>query len=147
MPLELFALGASVGIKFEWWDFKPPLEAVYWEIPGLPPIVGLAHSLHNASRAYFRCVLAEEIGHRFTTVGNAIPRTFYRYRDRLEVDRVEYRALKWAALYLMPLNKLVQAFKEGIVERWELAEYFDVTEQMVDFRLKLPDLATIQWAC
>ncbi|MDK2816207.1 MAG: hypothetical protein PWR22_836 [Moorella sp. (in: firmicutes)] len=146
MPINLLKIAEREGIVIDYWDFKPPLQAVYWTEPGIPPIIGLSWTLLN-NRPLFRCILAEELGHHFTTVGDAIPKTYYNYSDRLMVSRAEYRALKWAALYLMPLNKLVQAFKEGIVERWELAEYFDVTEQMVDFRLKLPDLAAIQWAC
>jgi hypothetical protein len=143
MPLELFELAKRQGINIEWWDFKPPLEAVYWATPGLPPVIGLSCLLKRSSSAYLRCVLAEEIGHHFTTSNNSVPRTFFHYRDRLEVSRAEYKALKWAALYLMPRDKLLYAIKHGITEKWEFAEWFNVTEEMVDFRLKLPDVAML----
>jgi len=146
MPMELFQLAEREGIIIEWWDFEPPLEAVYWAAPKLPPVIGLANSLDYAPRAYFRCVLAEELGHHFTTVGCRIPRTYFHYRDRMEVSRAEYRALRWAAQWLIPLDKLVKAFKKGITEKWEIAEYFDVTESMVSFRLSLPDMLRIRLA-
>lgn len=146
MPMELFRLAEREGIIIEWWNFEPPLEAVYWAVPGMPPVIGLANSLDYAPRAYFRCVLAEEMGHHFTTVGCRIPRTYFHYRDRMEVSRAEYRALRWAAQWLIPLGKLAQAFKWGIVEVWELAEYFDVTEDMVRFRLSLPDMLELRLA-
>lgn len=141
MPLELFNLTEKEGIDIEWWDFKPPLEAVYWALPGLPPIIGLSNQLKHESTAYFRCVLAEEIGHHYTTVTNAIPQTFFHYRDRLEVSRAEYRALRWAANYLMPKEELNEAIEKGIKEVWELAEFFNVTEDIVRFRLGLPDMS------
>lgn len=140
MPLGLFNLAEKEGIDIEWWDFSPPLEAVYWALPGLPPIIGLSSWLEQGSTAHFRCVLAEELGHHYTTTINAIPQTFFHYRDRLEVSRAEYRALRWAALHLMPRDDILRAIKSGLVERWQLAEYFNVTEEMVDFRLKLSDM-------
>ncbi len=146
MPVELFALAEKEGIKIEWWDFEPPLEAVYLAIPDMPPVIGLANSLYHSPRAYFRYVLAEELGHHFTTVGYRIPRIYFHYRDRMEVSRVEFRALKWAAQWLMPSDKLLRAFRQGIVEVWELAEYFDVTENMVRFRLSLPDVPELRLA-
>lgn len=139
MPLKLFALAEKEGIVIEWWDFQPPLEAVYWVHRGLPPVIGLAHSLSD-NRARLRCVLAEELGHHFTGTTYAFPRTFFHYRGRLEISWAEYRALKWAALYLMPEKKLHQAINKGVREKWELAEYFNVTEQIVDFRLRLPEM-------
>lgn len=129
------------------WDFKPPLEAVYWCRPGLPPVVVLSYALHSAPRSYFRCVLAEEICHFYTTIGAVhIPRTIPPYHHRTDIVIYEYRARTWAAGYLMLLSELIRAFKEGIVYRWELAEYFEVTGDMVDFRLRLPDLVVVQCA-
>lgn len=139
MPFSLLKLAEQEGIEVDYWDFAPPLEAVYWSHPSLPPVIGLGKHLFS-SRARFRCVLAEELGHHFTTVGNAVPLTFYHYSDRLRVTRAEYRALKWAAYYLLPFDKLKKAFSDGVLLSWELAEYFNVTEQMVKFRLRLPDV-------
>jgi len=138
MPVSLLRLAEHEGIKIEYWDFKPPLEAIYWSYPGLPPVIGISNTI--TSRAHFRCVLAEELGHHFMTVGETIPKTFCRYRDRLEISKAEYQALKWAALHLIPLDKLQRAIRLNIKQRWELADYFDVTEEMIDFRLRLLDI-------
>ncbi|MEW6245068.1 MAG: ImmA/IrrE family metallo-endopeptidase [Bacillota bacterium] len=137
---DLFRLAEREGIVVEYWDFTPPLEAVYWWSPGLPPVIGLAYSLERQPRAYQRCVLAEELGHHFTAIADAIPRTFFHYQDRLNVSRAEYRALRWAAEYLMPSGELKAALRKGIKESWELATWFDVTKEMAVFRLRLPDL-------
>ncbi|MGQ9556904.1 MAG: ImmA/IrrE family metallo-endopeptidase [Desulfurispora sp.] len=136
----MFELAEKEGIVIEWWDFQPPLEAVYLAMAGMPPVIGLATSLRQAPRAYLRCVLAEEIGHHFTTAGNFLPHTFFHYRQRIEISRAEYLALRWAARHLIPMDRLMQAFRQGIVECWELAGHFEVTEDLVRFRLSLPEV-------
>lgn len=138
MPLELVKHAEANGIRVEYWDFAPPLEAVYWSVPeqGIPPVIGLSRSLFS-NRAHFRTVLAEELGHHFTSARDGLPKTFFHYRDRLEVKREEYRALKWAAKFLIPADKLREAVKKGIREDWELAEHFEVDECLVIFRKRL----------
>lgn len=49
------------------------------------------------------------------------------------IEQQEYRANKWAIKKLIPKNELEQAIKEGNEEIWQLAEYFDITEDMVRF--------------
>lgn len=138
MPLELLKLAEKKGIIVEYWDFEPPLEAVYMTVPSVPPVIGLSPAICS-STTYFRTVLAEELGHHFTCVGKLIPQTHFHYRNRLDVSRAEYRALRWAANYLMPKRRLLWAIRKGIREPWELAEYFNVTEGIVKFRLNLLD--------
>jgi Zn-dependent peptidase ImmA (M78 family) len=138
MPHKLLAIAKKEGIIIEYWDFHPPLEAVYWATPGLPPVIGLNRSL-SISRARLRSVLAEELGHHFTTVGDRIPKTYFNRRQLLEISRAEYRALKWAAIFLIPKKSLQHAISSGLKEKWELAEHFDVTQKLIEFRLKLTD--------
>lgn len=139
MPFEMLKIAYREGIIIEYWDFTPPLEGIYVCIPNMPPIIGISNKLFECS-PQFRCVLAEELGHHFTTVGNNLPKQFYHYRDRLTVSKAEYRALRWAAEYLIPVDKLNLALRNGITCVWELTEYFNVTSEMMEFRLGLPDL-------
>lgn len=138
MPLGLVKYAEANGIRVEYWDFAPPLEAVYWSAPRLeiPPVIGLSRSLFS-NRAHFRTVLAEELGHHFTSAHDGLPKTLFHYQDRLVVSREEYRALKWAANFLIPTNELREAVKKGIREDWELAEHFEVDECLVIFRKRL----------
>jgi len=136
MPYELIKYAEASGICVECWDFAPPLEAVYWALPEMPPMIGLSWSLFS-SRAHFRTVLAEELGHHCTSARDGLPKTFFHYRDRLEVGREEYRALKWAADFLVPEDKLQDAFKKGLKEIRELAEYFETDEELVRIKLRL----------
>ncbi len=136
MPFDMFKIAFNAGIRIEYWDFSPPLEGIYLAIPNLPPVIGISNRLCECG-PNFRCVLAEELGHHFCTVGNTLPQQFYHYRNRLCVSQSEYRALKWAAEYLMPEDELGEAFHSGCIEAWSIAEWFNVTEEMVRFRLNL----------
>ncbi|MEG1256852.1 hypothetical protein [Clostridium sp.] len=71
------------------------------------------------------CILSEELGHHFTTSGNII--------DIRELNSVkqEIIARNWAYEKLCPLSSIVQAYKEGVAGRYELAEYLDVTEEFL----------------
>ena len=69
--------------------------------------------------------LAHEIGH-------CIRGAFYNRYSKFDIiSKHEYSADKWACENTMPKDEVEEAFKQGIVEVWQLAEYFDVTEELV----------------
>jgi Zn-dependent peptidase ImmA (M78 family) len=138
---NMFRIAGQEGIDIEWQEFIPPIRGIYWAPDGIPPVIWLDKTLIKNTRL-LRCVMAEELGHHFTLDrGDCLCSIYFNYRDRLAVSRAEYRALRWAAKYLMPIDKLNQVIKSGMTRTWELAEHFDVTETIVRFRLGLPDLA------
>jgi len=50
---------------------------------------------------------------------------------------VEYKVLCWAANYLVPNDDLLDVIASGLCEGWELAEHFDVTDEFMQFRMRL----------
>lgn len=90
-------------------------------------------------RPLLRSVIAEELGHHFTSVGNCLPKEFYNYSARQHVDKAEYKALRWAANYLISDDPLLDAFTDGIDGVSTLAEYFMFTPEIANLRLKLFD--------
>ena len=46
-------------------------------------------------------------------------------------ERSEYRANKWEYEHVLPAEAFREAFSHGIVEPWELAEYFDMPEDHI----------------
>lgn len=134
---DLFDLAEKENIDIEWWDFAPPLEAIYIAYPDLPLCIGLSNALEREPRRYLRSVLAEELGHHFTSTGNGLPAQYFHYRERLITTKMEYLAHKWAAMYLIKEDSLLHKIEKGIVNVWELAEEFEVTEELIKLRLDL----------
>ena len=72
-----------------------------------------------------KCVLAEELGHYFTSIGDILNLKIENNRKQ------EIRARNWAIQKLVPFEELILAHQEGYVNVYELAEYFDVTEDFM----------------
>lgn len=68
------------------------------------------------------CILAEEIGHHKTTYGNIID------ESNISNKKQELLARRWAYTKLVGLIDIINAFKLGIRNRYEFAEYLGVTE-------------------
>ena len=71
------------------------------------------------------CVLAEELGHHYTTVGNILD------QSKAENRKQERRARLWAYKKAFDLVDLVSAYKHGCRNRYEIAEYLEVTESFL----------------
>lgn len=136
---NLFEIAEREKIIVEFFIFAAPIKGIYIADIDLTPTIGLDTSLKN-NTPLLRCIMAEELGHHFTSTGMCMPKEFYSYCDRLKISKAEYKALKWAALYLIPLDKLLEAVSYGICTVWEIADHFNVTEEMIAFRLRLPDI-------
>ena len=69
------------------------------------------------------CVLAEELGHHYTSVGNIID------MDSSSNRKQERQARLWAYNKQIGLKGLVRAYEHGCTASHEIAEYLDVTEE------------------
>ncbi len=68
------------------------------------------------------CVLAEELGHYHTTVGDILDQSSTKNKKQ------EKQARSWAHKKLVPLERIIDAYKEGINSKYELSDYLEVTE-------------------
>ena len=69
------------------------------------------------------CVLAEELGHYYTTSGNILDQTDVSNRKQ------EYRARLYGFNLKIGLMGLIRAFEHGCRSASDIAEYLDVTEE------------------
>lgn len=76
------------------------------------------------------CVLAEELGHYYTTVGNILDQANASNRKQ------ERRAHLWAYDRLIGLSGIVKAYKHGCGSLTETSEYLNVTEDFLLDALK-----------
>lgn len=72
------------------------------------------------------CALAEELGHHETSVGNILDMTSAANRKQ------ERQARLWAYNKQIGLIGLVRAFEHGCQNRFEIAEYLEVTEEFLE---------------
>ena len=73
-----------------------------------------------------KCILAEELGHYHTTCGDIINQNDIRNRKQ------ELIARRWAYRKLVGIPSLIQAYKDNIHGKHELAEYLNVTEEFIE---------------
>ena len=84
-------------------------------------------AIHNEIRTSSEksCVLAEELGHHCTTVGNILDQSSVSNRKQ------ELRARMWAYNKLIGLIGIIKSYEHGCQSYHEMAEYLDVTEEFL----------------
>ncbi len=80
-------------------------------------------------------VLAEELGHYFTTVGTSVG-NIKTYSDKLELNRVENKADKWATNFLITDEEIINLINKNITDINEMAEVLSVPYEIVLKKLK-----------
>lgn len=76
------------------------------------------------------CTLAEELGHHYTNVGNILDQSDIRNRKQERLARA------WGYRKLVSIKKLIEAFKYGVSNRYELSQFLGVTEEFIEDALK-----------
>lgn len=76
------------------------------------------------------CVLAEELGHHYTTVGNILDQSDEGNRKQ------ELRARLWAYNKKIGLQGIVNAFEARVTNADEMAEFLEVTPEFLNDAIK-----------
>jgi Zn-dependent peptidase ImmA (M78 family) len=127
----------GITVKYEALSHVPEkIYGLYLWSKALGPLIILDSSLLHRRRLH-KCVLAEEVGHHFTTARSNLLVAHTSYRLEVEMGRDERRALQWATEFLVPNEDLFRAIRKGYRSISELAEYFDVTEWFLHRKLEL----------
>ena len=71
-------------------------------------------------------VLAEELGHHYTSVGNILDLSIAQNRKQ------ERQARLWAYNKRIGLYGLIRAYEHGCSSRYEIAEFLEVTEEFLE---------------
>ncbi len=91
-------------------------------------VIGISKKIQTNSEK--RCILIEEIGHLKTTSGYIID------QSKIENRKQERKARAWGYERLVGIIDLINAYKYGVRNRFELAEYLDVTEEYIEDVIK-----------
>ena len=87
-------------------------------------VIGLNKNIHTSKER--ACVLAEELGHYYTSVGCIVD------LNDMSNSKQEQKARLWGYNKLIGLCGLIDAYKAGCRCRYEIADYLDVTETYLD---------------
>ncbi|KAA9003981.1 ImmA/IrrE family metallo-endopeptidase [Paenibacillus spiritus] len=104
-------------------DLPEDIKGLYIETTNRQAIL-LNKSIPLLSEKY--CVLAEEIGHYYTSAGNILDQSDIRNRKQ------EKRARNWAYERLVPFACFIEAFHANARNRYEFAELIGVTEEFLE---------------
>lgn len=88
------------------------------------------------------CVLTEELGHYYTSVGNILD------QQHVENIKQENRARMWAYDKQIRLMSIINSYKRGCKSLHEMADFLDVTENFLKdaleaYRLKYSQCMTV----
>lgn len=107
--------GVSVDENF---IFKSTIKGLY-----IDGNIALASSLDTTAEK--ACILAEELGHHYTSSGVILDQSSVSNRKQEQVARL------WAYDRLIGLQGIVSGYKAGCRSRYELAEHLGVTEEFL----------------
>lgn len=110
----LLAKAAQLGIDIYEKPLSPQTKGLYAD-----HVIWINKDLSNTEKG---CILAEELGHYYTSSGDILDQRDLRNRKQ------ELRARSWAYEQLVPLSRIAEAHREGIRHRHELADFLNVTE-------------------
>lgn len=116
---ELLREAEREGVEVISWSLKGNTKGAYYN-----GVIALGKNITTTSEK--TCVLAEELGHYHTSVGDILDQTKISNRQQ------ERRAKGWTFRRLVSLDKLIEAYEIGIDNRFELAEYLHVTEPFLE---------------
>ncbi len=85
--------------------------------------VALNHNIATSKEK--SCILAEELGHHYTTVGDILDQNQSANRKQ------EQQARTWAYNKLIGLMGIVDSYKAGCRSTHDMAEYLNVTEEFL----------------
>ncbi|WP_152657613.1 ImmA/IrrE family metallo-endopeptidase [Oceanobacillus sp. CFH 90083] len=75
-------------------------------------------------------ILAEELGHYHTTVGDIID------QSKIANQKQELRARTWAYEQTIPISKIIEAHRLNLRNKYELANHLEVTEPFLEAALQ-----------
>lgn len=131
---KLYKLASDFNISIHFFDLKHiGVLGLNVEKDNMPHMIFLDHSIKQDSKLHLE-VLAHELGHYFTTVGNFIDTKSY--FCKLQNGKCENKADRWAYDYLIPEQELILVLNKKNFSAYDLSEYLEVSLEFLTKRLE-----------
>lgn len=141
----LHALAQEQSIPIMLAPLPKKIQGVYYLSPENQSSIVLNKNLAEGTCEY-RSILAEELGHHFTSAGETPSLTDMTYSERVQRDRTESKAIRWAADFLIPTELLLHRIEDCSVSCVrELADAFNVTIQLIQHKLYYMSCKLLYW--
>lgn len=108
-------------------------KGIYITIPDIPPTIGISKSIVN-DRCKYLSILAEELGHHFTSIGNLTIES-KNYSEKLQKAKKENKAKTWAANFLISDEDFVHALYNCISTTCDICDCFNVTNEILQYKI------------
>lgn len=132
---DIYKIIEKENILYEETDLsKLNSKGLYMKLNGYKPMIFIDKRIINNTNIYIS-ILAEELGHHFTTYGNLLSPSKC-YMDKLIKDKKENIARKWAANYLISDEEFVQALLSCITNYFDMCEHFNVTYELLNYKIE-----------
>ena len=131
---KLFKLCDAEGIEIDFATLPHDLLGLYFREKNGSPVIGLHKCLEKDDLKLLE-VLGEELGHYYTTCGNYVE-PYPVHKNRLILNKVEEKAMRWATNYLIPKDELLNALSKNIISLYDLADELGVSYNLLVYRLE-----------
>lgn len=126
---DLYDLLNQEKILIEYLPFKS-LDGFYYQEPGFK-LICIRRAI-TEKETHYRSILAEEIAHHFTNPSNKEPSKNLSYRGRIDLDKSESAAIRWAADFLIPDDLLLEYLStQQVIDIYELCALFRVEKYLM----------------
>lgn len=139
---EIFSLIDELGLELIYKKLPSSVNGVYYEDGDYPMII--INSDISSSSRLLRCVICEELGHYFTCIGSIAGGQLQKGITKLNYNKYENKALKWATNYLINTKRLLKYICKN-PDIKEIADYFNVTQSFLIDKFYFMSLESIKW--
>ena len=108
-------------------ELPESISGLYYDDGTNQPLIALNECLKTKSEQ--TCVLAEELGHYYTSCGNLLTDPSV---SKAIIQKQETKAKRWAFSRLVSLKNIIKAYEAGCNNLYEMAEYLSVTQDFLE---------------
>ncbi|HDF2648787.1 hypothetical protein V3Q09_14975 [Clostridioides difficile] len=135
---KLFELASQEEIVIHYTTYiAGDLEGLYINKHGIKIISLLSNLKQNSKK--LTSILAEELGHHFTSLGYYVS-SYNDYYTKIIIDKCENKALKWACEFLITEEDIINIINSGITCVYEMADILNVDITFFQKRLEFLSL-------
>lgn len=132
--MDFYKIIEKENIIYEERDLsKLKSKGIYIKLNGYKPMIFIDKKIIHNNTTYIS-ILAEELGHHFTTHGDLVESN-KTYNDILLKIKKENLARKWAANFLINNDEFIQALITCINTKYDMCEYFNINHEILDTKI------------